>query len=126
MEQTRIIIFERGKTFFETIKVEEKFDFMGFSFSVHKDYKNDKVWIVTENLSGAVASHPQDENGKGIDKFKGHKNKKDAINTAKENIKNFVSKGGNLNDNIRKFINRWHPKPKFIGVLDLIKLKIIR
>lgn len=125
MAQTKILVFEGNKTFFKNIEVDEVFEFMGFSFSAHKDYKNHKIWLVTENSSGAIASHIQGKDGKMVDGFKGHKNKKDAVNTAKKNIENFILRGGNLTDKIKSFIDKFHPKPKYISVLDLIKLKII-
>lgn len=112
-----IVIYDNYKTQWKKIEIKEQFSFMGYSLMVHKDYKDDKAWVVTEKSSGAIAS-----NSAKNDKLK-HKTPKSAIDKAKENISNYLGKGNSFDELILKFRERIEKEK--IEVVKLKKLQLL-
>lgn len=122
-----IVVFEGGVAKKVEIPIDSRFSMYGEDFMVHKGYKNKFQWQVTEVKSGALCSHPQDENGESIINPKPHKSKNSAIETAKKNLTTYVSKGKSLDTAINSFIERsWNVAVKKSNKNMFLKLKLLR
>lgn len=72
----------------QLIKVAERFNFMGFSFNVHRS-NGGEGWVVSEAVSGMITSTKKDKGGNNKEAY--HSKIADAVKQSNKNVKDFLS-----------------------------------